>query len=187
MAKLIYTSITSFDGFIEDAEGRFDWSMPSEEVHAFVNELTRPFGTYLYGRRLYEVMTSWEDLDLADEPPVMSDFAEIWRAADKIVYSTSLRSVSSARTTIEPAFQPDRIQELKRISNADISIGGAELAGQALAAGLVDEVQQFLSPVIVGSGKRFLPAGVSADLELLEQRRFDNGVVYVRYRVLPSG
>jgi dihydrofolate reductase len=183
MAKLVYLSITSLDGYIEDGEGRFDWSMPTDEVHGFVNDLARPIGTYLYGRRLYEVMSSWQTLDLTGEPPVMHDFAALWRAADKIVYSRTLRAATTPRTRIESDFDPALITELKATADSDLSIGGADLAGQALAAGLVDEVHQLISPIVVGAGKHFLPAGVSTALELADERRFANGVVYLRYRV----
>jgi dihydrofolate reductase len=186
MSQLVYLSITSLDGFVADERGRFDWSMPDEEVHAFINDLERPIRTHFYGRRLYEVMTAWEDLDLTGEPDVMSDFAELWRGADKIVYSRTLTSVPTARTRIENQFSPDAIRALKASAGSDISIGGAELAGQALAAGLVDELHQFLSPVVVGGGKHFLPRGVSLALELLDERRFGNGVVYLHHRVVNS-
>jgi dihydrofolate reductase len=184
MGKLVYSSITSLDGYIEDAQGKFDWSAPSEQVHAFVNDLQRAVGTYLLGRRMYEVMTFWEHLEVTGEPPVMRDFAEIWHQADKIVYSRTLTTASSARTRIEPDLTPARIQELKSSLDRDISIGGAELAGHALGAGLVDELHQFLWPVIVGGGKHFLPPGLSMTLELLDERRFDNGVVYLHHRVI---
>ncbi|MCW2540919.1 MAG: deaminase [Frankiales bacterium] len=184
MAMLSYLSITSLDGYIEDAHGKFDWSIPSEEVHAFVNDLERPVGTQLYGRRLYEVMTAWEDLELADESPATRDFAQIWRAADKIVFSKTLTATASSKTRIEADFTPERVRELKRTLDADLSIGGAELAGQALAFGLVDELHQFLSPIIVGSGKRFLPSDLSLKLELVDERRFANGVVYLHHKIV---
>jgi dihydrofolate reductase len=184
MARLSYMSITSLDGYIEDAHGRFDWSMPSEEVHAFVNDLVRPIGTYIYGRQLYEVMTAWQDMDLTGEPAAMTDFAQLWRAADKIVYSTSLTATTTTKTTLERMFTAERIRQLKKDLATDLSIGGANLAGQAFAAGLLDEVHQLISPVIVGGGKHFLPADVSVDLELVSERRFENGVVYLHYRVL---
>ena len=184
MAKLIYTAIASLDGYIEDAEGNFDWAAPDEEVHAFVNDLERPVGTHLYGRRLYETMVYWESLpDLAEQPPFVQDFAEIWQAADKIVYSRTLQAVSSARTRIEREFDPEAVRQLKAAADRDLTIGGAELAGQAIEAGLVDEYHLFLMPVLVGGGKQALPAGnVRVDLELIDERRFRNGTVYLHYR-----
>ena len=184
MAKLIYSAIASLDGYIEDEHGTFDWVAPDEEVHAFVNERERPIGTYLYGRRLYDTMVYWETE--GDDEPVTRDYATIWRAADKVVFSRTLETVTSARTRIERDFDPDAIRRMKASATSDISIGGAGLAGQAMAAGLVDECHLFLGPVIVGGGKRALPAGVRADLELLDERRFSGGVVYVRYRVLTA-
>jgi dihydrofolate reductase len=184
MAKLIYSAITSLDGYVEDAEGKFDWAAPDEEVHAFVNELEREIGTYLYGRRMYETMVFWETVGTgADQPAVIRDFAEIWRAAEKIVYSRTLQTVSSARTRIERDFDLDALRQLKETSAADITVGGAELAGQAIAAGMVDECHLFLGPIVVGGGKRALPDNVHAQLELLDERRFRNGVVYLRYGV----
>jgi dihydrofolate reductase len=184
MAKLIYAAIASLDGYIEDEEGRFDWSAPDEEVHAFVNDLERPIGTYLYGRRMYETMMFWETASAeADEPAVFRDYADIWRAAEKIVYSRTLQTVSSARTRIEREFDRDAVQRLKQSSGADISIGGAELAGHAFGAGLVDECHLFLCPIVVGRGKRALQDNVRAQLELLDLRRFRNGVVHLHYGV----
>jgi dihydrofolate reductase len=184
MAKLIYSAIASLDQYVEDEHGKFDWAAPDEEVHAFVNELERPIGTYLYGRRMYETMVYWETAG-AGEPAVISEYAAIWRAADKIVYSRTLASTRTARTRLERELDLDAIRALKRSAASDISIGGAEVAGQALAAGLVDECQLFLHPIIVGAGKRALPAGVNVRLELLDQRRFASGVVYLRYRTSP--
>jgi dihydrofolate reductase len=183
MGKLVYSAIASLDGYVADADGRFDWAAPDEEVHRFVNDLERPIGTYLYGRRMYEVMLAWERPEmLADESEAMRDFAAIWQAADKVVYSRTLESVSSARTRLERAFEPDAVRALKAGADRDVTIGGPELAGQALAAGFVDECQLFLGPVVVGAGKRALPDGVQIDLELLAERRFSNGVVFVHYR-----
>ncbi len=184
MAKLIYSAITSLDGYIEDADGKFDWAAPDEEVHAFVNDLERPVGTYLYGRRMYETMVFWENPpDLPVETPVVQDFAEIWQAAEKIVYSRTLASVTTARTRIERAFDPEAIRQLKVTAGRDLTVGGADLASQAVAAGLVDEYQLFLVPVLVGGGKRSLPDdNVRANLELLDERRFGNGTVYLHYR-----
>jgi dihydrofolate reductase len=184
MVKLIYAAIASLDGYVEDEAGKFDWAAPDEEVHAFVNDLERPIGTYLYGRRTYETMVFWETAsDAEDEPPVFFDFAEIWRAAEKVVYSRTLQSASSARTRIEREFDVDAVRRLKQSADADISVGGAELAGQAFAAGLVDECHLFLCPIVVGGGKRALPDNVRAQLELLDERRFGNGVVHLHYRV----
>jgi len=180
MAILTYVAIASLDGYVEDEQGKFDWVAPDEEVHAFVNDLERPVGTYLYGRRMYETMAYWETDD--DRPPVYQDYAEIWRAADKVVYSRTLQTVSSERTRIEREFDAAAIKRLKEASLSNIAIGGAELAGQAIAEGLVDECHLLLGPVFVGGGKRALPAGVHTELELLDERRFCNGVVYLRYR-----
>jgi dihydrofolate reductase len=190
MAKLIYSAITSLDGYVEDENGKFDWAEPDEEVHAFVNDLQRPVGTYLYGRRLYEVMVAWENLpDLGGQPPVIRDFAEIWRAADKVVYSRSLATVSSARTRIERDFDPEAVRQLKASAGRDLTVGGADLAAQAIESGLVDEWQLLVVPFIVGGGKRSLPDGFRIRLELLDERRFDNGTIHLRYRtkdVLPA-
>ena len=184
MAKLIYAAIASLDGYVEDSHGKFDWAAPDDEVHAFVNDLERPIGTYLYGRRMYETMVFWETASAeADEPAVFSDYARIWRAAEKIVYSRTLQTVSSARTRIESELDPDAVRRLKQSSGADITIGGAELAGHAISAGLVDECHLFLCPIVVGGGKRALPDNVRAQLELLDQRRFRNGVVHLHYNV----
>jgi dihydrofolate reductase len=183
MAKLIYSAIGSLDGYVEDASGTFEWAAPDEEVHAFVNELERPIGTYLYGRRMYETMVFWQTVDPdGDGPAVMRDFAAIWQAAQKVVYSRTLETVSSARTRIERELDRDAIEQLKQGSGTDISVGGAELGGQAIAAGLVDELQLLLVPVLVGGGKRALPNDVRAGLELLDERRFQNGAVFLRYR-----
>jgi dihydrofolate reductase len=183
MAKLIYSAITSLDGYVADTDGRFDWSAPDEEVHAVVNDLMRPVGTHLYGRRMYEVMVAWETLDVAGEPPVMRDFAALWRDADKIVHSTTLQAVSSPRTRIERAFDPTAVAALKASADRDLLVGGPHLAGQALAAGLVDELHLFVSPVAVGGGTRALPDGLRATFALLGERRFANGVVQTSYAV----
>ena len=184
MAKLIYSAIASLDGYVEDEHGGFDWAAPDDEVHAFVNDLERPIGTYLYGRRMYETMVFWETANTgAGSSAVFRDFAVIWRAADKIVYSRTVQTVFSARTRIERDFEADAIRRLKETSEADITIGGAELAGQAIAAGLVDECHLFLGPVLVGSGKRALPADIRTNLELMDERRFRRGVVHLHYRV----
>ncbi len=187
MAKLIYSAIASLDGYVEDEHGGFDWAAPDEEVHAFVNELERPIGTCLYGRRMYETMVYWETAGAGPGSSAVSrDFAAIWRATDKIVYSRTLQTVASARTRIERDFDPDAIRRLKQTSTADIAVGGPELAGQALTLGLVDECHLFLGPILVGAGKRALPDDVRAQLELLDERRFRNGVVHLRYRVSAS-
>ncbi len=188
MAKLIYSVISSLDGYFEDAEGKFDWAAPDDDVLAFVNDLERPIGTYLYGRRMYETMVFWETVSTeADEPAVFWDFAGIWRAAEKIVYSRTLLTPSSARTRIEREFKPDAVRQLKLSSTADITVGGGELAGQVIGAGLVDECHLFLCPIVVGGGKRALPDNVRAQLELLDERRFKNGVVHLHYGVsVPS-
>jgi dihydrofolate reductase len=184
MVKLIYTAIASLDGYVEDKQGKFDWAAPDEEVHAFVNDLERPIGTYLYGRRMYETMVFWETVSAdGDHRAVSRDFAKIWRAAEKIVYSRTLQTLSSARTRIERDFDPGAIRQFKESSGRDITIGGAELAGEAIAAGLVDECHLFLSPIVIGGGKRALPDGVRTQLELLAERRFRSGVVYLRYGV----
>jgi dihydrofolate reductase len=183
MAKLIYSAIASLDGYVADADGRFDWAAPDEEVHAFVNDLERPIGTYLYGRRMYETMAVWETMGTGpDDNPITRDFGEIWRSADKVVYSTTLETASTPRTRIEHAFEPDAVRELKARAARDITIGGADLAGQALRAGLVDEYHLFLTPVVVGGGTAALPDGLRRQLELLDERRFGSGVVYLRYR-----
>ena len=183
MAKLIYSSITSLDGYVADEEGNFDWAAPDEEVHSFVNELERPVGTYLYGRRMYEVMSYWETADAAvDLPPFEQDFAKIWQAAGKIVYSRTLEMVSSARTRIERDLDPEAVRQLKASASRDITVGGPDLAGQAIKAGLVDELQLFVTPILVGVGNRSLPTDHRVQLELLDERRFANGVVYLHYR-----
>jgi dihydrofolate reductase len=184
VAELIYSAIASLDGYVADEDGRWDWSMPDAEVHAFVNDLMRPLGTHLYGRRMYEVLVAWETMD--DPDPLMRDFAQTWRAAEKVVYSTTLRDVSSARTRIERRFDPAAVREFKRTSERDLLIGGPRLAAQAFAAGLVDQVQLFLSPVIVGGGTRALPDRVRLDLELVDERRFTNGAVHLHHRARPG-
>ena len=183
MARLIYSGIMSLDGYTADADGGFDWAAPDEEVHAFVNDLERPVGTYLYGRRMYETMAVWETWDREEDlPPVALDYARIWQGADKVVYSTTLTEPSTTRTRIEPSFQADAVRALKDAASADIGIGGPGLASQAVAAGLVDEWHLFVTPVVVGGGTRYLPDGVRLDLDLVDERRFGNGVVFLRYR-----
>jgi dihydrofolate reductase len=183
VAKLIYATIASLDGYVADEDGKFDWAMPDEEVHAFVNDLERPLGTHLYGRRLYEVMIGWETMHtLPDQTPLALDFAAIWQAAEKVVYSRTLETVSSARTRIERDFAPDAVRQMKAEADRDISIGGATLAGEAIKAGLVVELHLMVNPIVVGGGTPSLPDGVRWELELLDERRFANGVVYLRYR-----
>ena len=183
MAKLIYSAIASLDGYVADEEGQFNWAEPDEEVHSFVNDLERPIGTHLYGRRLYEVMVYWETIPLEDQPPSIRDFAEIWRAAGKIVYSKTLEAVSSARTRIERDFDPEAVRQMKATAGRDLLVGGPELAAQAFTAGLVDECHLFLAPIVVGGGKPSLPDDVRLELELLDERRFGNGMVYLRYGI----
>jgi len=184
MGKLIYAANTSLDGYLEDESGAFDFSVPDEEVHAFWNEHERGIGTSLYGRRMYETMRVWEDDDwLTDQPAVVREYAGIWRDADKVVYSTTLDAVSTARTRIERQFDADAVRRLKEESDADLSVGGSILGAEAFRHGLVDECVLLLCPVIVGGGKPALPRGVRADLELLDHRRFVNGTVYVRHAV----
>jgi dihydrofolate reductase len=185
MAKLIYSVITSLDGYVADEDGKFDWSVPDEEVHAFINDLERPVGTYLYGRRMYETMAAWETADtLADQRPVMQDFAQMWQAADKIVYSTTLETVSTARTRIERDFDPEAVRQMKAAAGRDITVAGPDLAAQAIKAGLVDECHLFVTPIIVGGGTQSLPDNVRLKLDLLDERRFGNGVVHLRYRTM---
>jgi len=182
MTKLIYSAITSLDGYAADTNGDFDWAAPDEEVHAFVNDLYRPIGTYLYGRRMYETMLYWETAPPSDSA-VEQDFTDIWRAADKVVYSTTLTAPASARTRIESSFDPDAVRQLVATAEHDIGVGGFDLAPQAFRAGLIDECHLFLNPVIVGGGTSSLPDDVRLDLELVDERRFANGVVYLRYDI----
>jgi dihydrofolate reductase len=186
MAKLIYSAIASLDGYVEDATGSFSWSAPDAEVHAFVNDCERPIGTHLYGRRMYETMVYWETAPTdGDGDAIHDDYARIWQAAEKVVYSTTLGEAPSARTRIERAFVPEQVRQLKASATHDFSIGGAALGGEALRAGLVDELVLFLTPIVVGAGKPALPDGLHIDLDLLGERRFANGTVYLRYRVVP--
>jgi dihydrofolate reductase len=180
---LIYSAIASLDGYMEDAIGNFNWAEPDEEVHTFVNDLQRPVGTNLYGRRMYETMVYWETAHtLPDQPPFVQDFARIWQSADKIVYSTTLETTSSARTRIERSFDPESIRRLKSAVERDITVGGPGLAAHGIKAGLVDEYHLLLAPIIVGGGKPLFPDDVRIELELLDERRFGNGVVFLRYR-----
>ena len=183
MAKLIYSIQTSLDGYINDDQGKFDWAAPDEEVHTFFNELERPVGTYLYGRRMYEVMRYWQDPeDIEAQADHIRDYAEIWQAADKVVYSRTLDSASTPRTRIESEFDPDAVRKMKEEADADLSVSGPVLAAQALRAGLVDQLDQVVYPVIVGGGTHWLPDDLRLDLELLEERRFAGGAVHLRYQ-----
>jgi dihydrofolate reductase len=184
VGRLVYAGITSLDGCIADTDGRFDWAVPDEEVHAFINDRERAVGTYLFGRRMYEEMAWWEADDRArDQVPEMRDFAQAWRSIDKVVYSRTLENVSTARTRIERAFEPDAVRWLKTTAERDLSVGGPELAAHALAAGLVDECHVYVTPVVVGGGKHFFPDGVRLALDLVEEHRFGSGVVHLGYRV----
>ena len=183
MAELHYTAITSLDGYMSDTEGNFDWAFPSAEVHHFANELDRSTGTFLLGRRMYEVMSFWEDPDLLHSAePELREYAAVWAQADKIVYSPSLESVSTQKTTLERRFDPEAVRKLKAESPRDLSIGGPTLAAHALHAGLVDQVKLLVNPVIIGGGTSALPDGLKMHLELVNERRFENGVVFLDYR-----
>jgi len=183
MGKLIYSMIASLDGYVADRDGNFDWAAPDAEVHTFVNGIERQIGTHLFGRRMYEVMRYWESPEaIVDQPPVIQEYAGIWRAADKIVYSRTLDSASTARTRVETDFDPAAVEQLKATVERDISVGGPHLAAQAITAGLVDEYQLFVAPVVVGGGQRAFPKGVHLNLVLLEERRFANGMVHLHYR-----
>jgi dihydrofolate reductase len=187
MGRLLFSSIVSLDGYTNDRDGRFDWAVPDGELHAYVNDLVRPVDTYLFGRRMYEVMSVWDSLDVQGQPDYIKDFAEIWRAADKVVYSTTLDDVSSDRTTLVTSFDPETVRERKKQSAGDLAVGGPGLAAHAFRAGLVDELLLFVVPVVVvGGGTRALPKDVRLDLELLEERRFGNGTVLLRHAVLPG-
>jgi dihydrofolate reductase len=181
LGKLIYLMLASLDGYVADTDGKWGWAEPDEEVHAFVNDLARPVGTYIHGRGMYEVMLAWENMDLAGQPPVIQDYAQIWRAADKIVVSRTLDSVSSARTRLEREFDLEAVRRLKEEAGHDLAVAGPDLAGQAMKAGLVDEYHLFLAPAIVGGGKRMLPDDLRVDLELRDERRFDSGFVFLHY------
>jgi dihydrofolate reductase len=182
VARLIYSAIASLDGYIADEAGRFDWAVPDDEVHTVINDLERSVGTYLYGRRMYEVMSGWETVALADQPPYMRDFALVWQAADKIVYSTTLERVSTARTRIERAFDPEAVRRVKASQTRDLSVGGPDLAARAFEAGLVDECHLFVAPIVVGGGTQSFPDHVRVRLDLVDERRFGNGMVHLRYR-----
>jgi dihydrofolate reductase len=183
MATLLYVMNASLDGYIADEDGNLDWGAPDEEYYSFLNDLVRPVGTYLYGRRLYELMAVWEtDPAAAAQSPAAREFAEIWQAADKVVYSRTLQAAATTRTRIERGFDPEAVRQLKAAAEGDLTVGGPALGAQAIGAGLVDEVQLFVWPVVVGGGKRFLPDRVRFQLELLDERRFGSGLVYLRYR-----
>jgi dihydrofolate reductase len=183
MAKLSYMAIASLDGYVADEAGKFEWAAPNEEVHATVNDLSRSLGAYLLGRRMYEVLVAWETMETAGQPSVIVDFAGIWHSVDKVVFSRTLDTVSSARTRIEREFDPDAVRQWKATADRDLSIGGPELAAVALRAGVVDECHLFLNPVVVGGGTAALPDKWRAALDLLDERRFANGVVHLHYRV----
>jgi dihydrofolate reductase len=183
MAELIYSAITSLDGYVEDEAGGFDWAAPDDEVLSFLNDVERPVGTYLYGRRIYQTMVYWENAAAGDHSPLEQDWMQLWRAADKIVYSRSLEAASSARTRIERTFDPSAVRALKDSLERDLTVGGPELAARAFRAGLVDRCQLYLTPVLVGGGKRALPSKIGRDLELIAEHRFAGGVVFLDYRV----
>lgn len=185
MARLVYSVIASLDGCTADAGGGFAWAAPSEEVHLAVNDLERPVGTYLYGRRMYEVMSAWETMDTADEPEAMRDFQEIWRAADKVVFSRTLGAPTTPRTRVERDFDPGAVRRLVADAARDVSVGGPGLAAHALRAGLVDELHLFVLPVVIGGGTRWLPDDVALRLELCSERRFADGTVHLHHRVVP--
>jgi dihydrofolate reductase len=182
MVKLIYSAITSLDGYVADEDGNFDWAAPDEEVHRFINDLERPVGTYLYGRRMYDVMAYWESANTADHPSIVRDFALIWQAADKIVFSKTLETASSNRTRIEREFDAEAVRQMKAAAGRDLTVGGPDLAAQAIKAGLVDEYHLFVAPIVVGGGKQSLPNNVRLKLELLDERRFGSGMVHLHYR-----
>jgi dihydrofolate reductase len=179
---LIYSGIMSLDGYVADRAGTFDWSAPDDEVHAVINDLTRPVGTFLLGRRMYEVLVAWENFYVVDQPTVIRDFAEIWRATQKVVYSTTLARATTARTRLEPVFDPDAVRRMKANASRDITVGGPTLAAQAINAGLVDEFHLFINPIVVGGGTPYLPYDVRLELDLLDVRRFRSGVIFQRYR-----
>ena len=183
MARLIYIVNVSLDGYIEDARGSLDWTEPDEDVFRFITDLVRPVGTYLYGRRMYETMAVWEtDATMATQSEPMANFAEVWQAADKVVYSTTLQAVPTAKTRLERSFDPDSVRDIKRSTTGDLTVGGANVAAHAFKGGLVDEFHLFIHPIVVGGGKPALPRDTRAELELVDERRFTGGVVYLRYR-----
>ena len=181
--KLIYSMLASLDGYIADEDGKFDWAVPDDEVHSFINDLERPVETYLYGRRMYATMVAWETVNTrADQPRAILDFAQIWQAASKVVYSRTLETISSARTQIKRDFDPDEVRQMKAQPGGDMTVSGPELAAHAFKAQLIDELQLFIAPIAVGGGKQSLPNNVRLKLELIDERRFGNGMVYLRYR-----
>ena len=184
MSRLLFAALASLDGYMADEDGNFDWAVPDAEEHQFVNDLQRDVGLHLYGRRMYEVLVAWETMELEGEPDWIADFARIWRSADKVVYSSSLPEVFSERTRIERTFDPEAVRRLKQADGPDMLIGGPTLAARAFEAGIVDEVHLFVAPVIVGAGLRALPADVRLDLELMDERRFGNGVAHLGYRLV---
>jgi len=183
MSTLIYSAITSLDGYVADTNGNFDWAQPDEEVHTFINDMEKPIGTYLYGRKMYETMAVWETMPLHDEPDCMRDFAHIWKAADKIVYSKTLKTVSGPKTQIKINFDAQEIKRLKQIESSDLAIGGPHIAAVAIKAGVVDEYHQFIAPVIIGAGNAWLPNNVHINLELVDEKRFPSGFIYLRYHL----
>jgi len=183
MAKLIYSVLMSLDGYIADKAGNFDWAAPDEEVHSFINELERPVGTYLYGRRMYDVMAVWQTMPTEDEPPCIQDYARIWKAADKLVYSRTLVTASTDKTRIERNFEPAAVSQMKASAPRDMSIGGPELAAQAFKGGLIDICQLFITPIVVGGGNAAFPHDIPVPLILDDEHRFRNGVVYLQYKV----
>jgi dihydrofolate reductase len=182
MAELVYAAITSLDGYVNDAQGGFEWAAPDEEVHAFVNDLERPIGTSLYGRRMYEVMQAWETMPTEGEPAAMQDYAALWKDTDKVVYSTTLPDVETSRTRLERTFDPEAVRAMKAAASQPLAVGGPGLAGHALAAGLVDVLHQFVTPIVVGGGTSWLPDGLHLPLTLVDERRFAGGVVHLEYR-----
>jgi dihydrofolate reductase len=183
MARLVFSAIASLDGYTADTAGAFDWAMPDAELHAFVNDRTRTVGTFLYGRRMYDTMHVWQDMPAADDPPVIAEFAQLWRAAEKVVYSSTLREARTPQTRVEPVFDPDQVRALVDASDEDVSIGGPTIAAAAFAAGIVDELELYLVPVSVGGGTPALPLGRMLRLALRDERRFGGGAVYLRYAV----
>jgi dihydrofolate reductase len=185
MARLIYASNMSLDGWTEDERGAFDWAPPDDEVFAFITELMRSAGTYLYGRRMYDTMAVWEtDSTLAAQSELAADYASAWQAADKVVYSSTLAATSTANTRLERHFDPRAVHDLKATASRDLIVGGPNLAAQALGAGLVDELKLFVWPVVLGGHNPALPTDTRADLKFLDEHRFSNGVLQLRYRVL---
>ncbi len=183
MGRLVYAVIASLDGFVNDESGGFEWAAPAEDVHRFVNELERPVGTYLYGRRIYEVMAVWQDMPgIEHEPDVMQEFAAIWRAADKVVYSSTLAEVTTPRTRLERTFDPLAVRAMVGGLDTDVSLAGPTLAAHALRAGIVDDVHVFLLPIVVGGGTPCWPSGARLDLELVDEHRFDDGTVHLHHR-----